>query len=143
MLRKLILLCFFVNGVFSLKVVENEVCTGEAKDCLKKTSKERYEDLRRNLADIRISCGDLCDTNLTGTPGKYFDVIKKDFSCEALFRNELIDKPSEFPSPPQKIPKYLKTDFTYNGRITFKVRFDKVVCCFTFNKLILLLGRIL
>ena len=124
MLFNLTLLWCFVNAVLSIKIEENKVCNEGSEKCTKskaRTAKEKYENLRQDLADIRISCGDLCDTNLTGSHGKYFDVIEKEFSCEAIFRNELIDKPSEFASPPQRIPKYLKTDFTYNGRVEFMV----------------------
>ncbi len=40
---------------------------------------------------------------------------QKKFISRALFENKDIDASSEFPSPPARIPKYLKNDFLYNG----------------------------
>ena len=52
--------------------------------------------------------------------GKYYNFIEKAVDCKALFENDLGDLPSEFPSPPRKFPKYLREDFTYNGRLEYK-----------------------
>ncbi len=56
----------------------------------------------------------MCDTTKTGPPGKFFDAIEKSVDCNALFENhEAIDAPSKFPTPPAKMPKHLREEFTY------------------------------
>lgn len=36
-------------------------------------------------------CGDVCRTNMTGRPGKYFDIIEKRVDCMGLMTNAAID----------------------------------------------------
>ena len=105
--------------------INNEVCEKGEEDCnaepqKKPSSRELHNELKETLKGIRKSCGDLCSTDIKGTEGKYYDVIKKDFDCDALFENLDIDRPSKFYSPPAKIPKHLLADFTYGGRVDVK-----------------------
>ena len=38
---------------------------------------------------------------------KFYEEIRKEINCSALFSNENIDAPSEFADPPREIPTYL------------------------------------
>ncbi len=45
-------------------------------DCKPKLSnKEMYANLKKYLASIKESCGQVCDTSMTGEQGKYYQVI--------------------------------------------------------------------
>lgn len=112
--------------------LEDQACLPKAKI----PSKQVYENLRKKIESIKISCGEvsgfwtiqmiviadrhnhlgtidskftfqICDTSLEGIPGKYYNVIKKAVDCKSLFTNPDIDAEGEFPNPPTKIPKYL------------------------------------
>jgi len=63
--------------------------------------------LRQRLKGIKESCGQICDTNVEGTEGKYYKFFEKQVNCDALFSNPDIDAEGEFVHPPAKIPKYL------------------------------------
>ena len=81
-----------------------------------------WQRLRERLASIKASCGQLCDLDLevTGVPTEHYNYIHKDVVCRALFQNEHIDAPSEFPAPPAKIPHYmrdLQDEFLYHGKV--------------------------
>ena len=80
-------------------------------------NRQAYENLKLNLKSIQQDCGEICNTNITGVPGKFFEGIKKETNCEALYSNPYIDEPSEFKIPPEFIPKWLKSHFTYNGKV--------------------------
>ena len=66
-----------------------------------------YANLKRRIESIRMSCGQVCQTNMKGEPGKYYQAIRKEVDCKALFTNTDLDAASEFQFPPKKIPKYL------------------------------------
>ena len=83
----------------------------------KLTNKEIYANLKKSLESIKNSCGEICDQTIKGKPGAFFDHIKKNVDCEALFRNPDIDISSDFPHPPQRIPKWLMPDYAYGGRV--------------------------
>ena len=83
----------------------------------KLTNKEIYANLKKSLQSIKNSCGEICDQTIEGKPGAFFDHIKKNVDCEALFRNADIDISSDFPHPPQRIPKWLLPDYNYGGRV--------------------------
>ena len=82
-------------------------------------NKEKYENLKKSLLSIKDSCGNVCDqihfdhNNNT----EYFNRIEKKIDCDALFRNSDIDASSEFQYPPQKIPKWLLSEYNYGGRV--------------------------
>lgn len=87
-------------------------------DCgTKLSSKEIYANLKESLASVRKSCGQLCDASVTGSPGKYFDQLTKAVDCKALFENENVDNASQFSAPPMRIPKWLYSDYNYDGRV--------------------------
>jgi len=83
---------------------ENEIVVDEKP---KLSSKEIYKNLKNKIQSVKESCGQVCDTTIHGEQGKYFEVLKKDINCEALFTNPDIDAEAEFEFPPKKIPKYL------------------------------------
>ena len=74
-------------------IIQNSLC-----------SKEKYSNLKRTISSIKKSCGQVCDQSITGKPGKFFDEIRKDVNCQALFNNSDFDKLSEFETPLMKIP---------------------------------------
>ena len=76
-----------------------------------------YDQLRKSIASIQNSCGEICDHSISGQPGKYFDFIQKKVNCNDLFSNPFIDDPLQFESPPMKLPKWLREDFSYTGRV--------------------------
>ena len=76
-----------------------------------------YENLKKTVASVRKSCGEICDQSITGKPGKYFDEIQKKVDCDALFSNPDIDDPSQFHDPPKRIPKWLVEEYSYTGRV--------------------------
>lgn len=98
--------------------VDAEVIAGTAHEVRK-----QYDVLKAAIESMRHSCGELCDTARTGRPSKYFNFVDATVDCEQIFANEHVDRPSEFRSPPQRIPKYLRNDFTYNGSATLENNF--------------------
>ncbi|CAC5416719.1 unnamed protein product [Mytilus coruscus] len=66
---------------------------------------------------IRMDCGKLCETNAKGVPGPYFDQITVPTDCQALFKNEHIDRGHGLSNAPKTIPKDLRMDFTMNNRL--------------------------
>ena len=95
-------------------IAENGVCKQDM------TNKEAYNVAKQNLVEIRKSCGEICETDIEierSTGGKFYKSLKKRFDCEALWSNPLIDEPSRFCSPPSIVPKWLKPQLTYNGRV--------------------------
>ena len=97
---------------FLLKIIylqENVVSQDEKKPDKKPklTNKEIYANLKKQLASIKQSCGEVCNTSIKGIDGKYYKFIEKEVNCEALFSNPDIDAEAEFQRPPSKIPKYL------------------------------------
>ena len=118
------LLTVIITRTDSETANDNEVCnaTDEA-DCAKpkqKSSLEIHQELQETLKGIKESCGELCNTNIKGVKGKYYNFIKKEVNCDALFENQDIDRPSQFYSPPARIPKSLQPYFTYDGRVQIK-----------------------
>ena len=83
----------------------------------KRTSREIYDKLKITIESIRKSCGQVCDTSKTGTPGKYFNKIEKTIDCDALFANPDIDAPGDFHDAPRKPPKWLAPEYTYGGQV--------------------------
>ena len=82
------------------------------------TNEEEFENLKKSLLSIKDSCGNVCDqSNLCHSNAEYFDPIEKKIDCDALFRNLDFDTSSEFQYPPQKIPKWLLSEYNYGGRV--------------------------
>ncbi|CAG2219486.1 unnamed protein product [Mytilus edulis] len=70
-----------------------------------------------SVESIRKDCGKLCETNAKGVPGPYFDQITVPIDCQALFKNEHIDRGHGLSNAPKTIPKHLHMDFTMNKRL--------------------------
>ena len=111
-----------MSTVLFLTLILITVTKSRANDCF--TNKEAYQINYQNVDSIRDSCGEICDTDLEIERGseaaKFYRALKKNFDCEAVWTNPLIDEPSRFCEPPKKIPKRLMPHFTYNGRIGVK-----------------------
>ena len=108
-----------INQYLDSGPAKRENVNFEEEDGKKKLSNaEIYANLKESLASIRKSCGQLCDVSMTsGTQGKYFDQLTKEVDCKALFENENIDNVGQFKEPPMRIPKWLYSDYDYNGRV--------------------------
>ncbi len=50
-----------------------------------KSTKELWESVKDRLVRVRESCGELCDLDKKGKPGKFFDYIEKDIDCRYHF----------------------------------------------------------
>ena len=83
----------------------------------KLSNKEAYAELKKTIASVRKSCGEVCDQTITGKPGKYFDEITKNIDCPGLFSDVGMDLPTQFESAPSRIPKWLRDDFGYHGKV--------------------------
>ena len=83
----------------------------------KLTNKEIYENLKKSLKAIKESCGEICDQTITGEPGEYFDHIKKNVNCQAIFSDPNVDRVSEFEFPPHRIPKWLVPEYNFGGKV--------------------------
>ena len=99
----------------------------------KLSNKEIYENLKKRIKSVKESCGQVCDTTIQGEPGKYYQALKKEVNCEALFTNPDLDAEGEFQFPPKKIPKYLWVlklrNFYLRLRLTLKTFFS-TICSF-------------
>ncbi|CAC5382488.1 HMCN [Mytilus coruscus] len=77
----------------------------------------------KNVADNNkkeLNCGQLCNTSRKGSPGPYFDHINADIDCQAIFKNEYVDRGHDLPHAPKAIPKNLLIEYTMNNRIPVK-----------------------
>ena len=100
---------------FTFLMENNDVMALDHKSKL--SNKEIYENLKTSLKSIKESCGEICDQSITGKPNVYFQEIKKNVDCLALFKNSDIDNVSQFESPPMRIPKWLVPEYNYGGRV--------------------------
>ena len=55
---------------------------------------QKMPTIYRNLLFLKEDCGEVCDTsdNFVKKPGKYFDVIKKEFECDFLLESSSMDQ---------------------------------------------------
>ena len=70
------------------------------------------------LASIRNACGELCNTTRKASSGPFFDYVTANINCNALLKNEYIDRQHGLPHAPKHIPTELKDEFTMNNRLT-------------------------
>ena len=92
----------------------------------------------RNIILLKEDCGEVCDTsdNFKKEPGKYFDIIKKEFECDILLTSPTMNPPllidEQMPvkennrSRPPKIfdiPKEISVLYTFEKRVPFYYRF--------------------
>jgi hypothetical protein len=80
-------------------------------------SKFHEKAIRLSVADILSHCGEVCNTRVTGKPGKFYDVIEKDVDCKQLFKSPDLYEDPVYDEPPRGIPKFLVSDFSYDGRV--------------------------
>ena len=92
----------------------------ETESVKKLTDNVVYDNLKKTIASVKKSCGEICDQSIKGEPGKYFDSIKKKVNCDDLFNNPDIDDPSQFKKPPMKIPDWLLNDYSYSGKVAIE-----------------------
>ena len=83
--------------------------------------------LRRKLQEIKLDCGEICDTNMAPTSkGKYYDFIEKKVDCVTLFESKALDQTlmedtlegDEY-TPPKfcELSGFLRNQFTYNQKV--------------------------
>jgi len=79
------------------------------------------------IDSILESCGELCDTTRTGTPGIYFDHIRASINCKALFDNYFIDSSHNHVHAPRHIPNELWNYYTMDNRLkVYRYYFDDI-----------------
>lgn len=74
-----------------------------------------YNETHRSL--MLEGCGEICDTTITGTMGKFFNTVHKRVDCMALYANEENDAAARMWPPPREIPESMKQDYTLNGTL--------------------------
>merc|ERR1712223_1257469 len=59
-----------------------------------------YKDLRKSLYKLQYACGNICDTSIksekdihTVLKGKYFSEISKQYHCDDMFADDMVDPP--------------------------------------------------
>ena len=75
------------------------------------------------MEEIKEKCGPVFDTDLdSDIDGKYYNQLWKNIDCEAMFKHYIFDKPSMFSRPiaENDLPKSVKDDFTYQGKLQMK-----------------------
>jgi hypothetical protein len=79
------------------------------------------------IDSILKSCGELCDTKRTGSPGIYFDHMQASINCNALFNNSFIDSSHKLVHAPKHIPNELWNYYTMDNRLkVYKYYFDDI-----------------
>jgi hypothetical protein len=108
---------FLATWLLNSFVFTNLAVASSSEKSSKISNKEAYAELKKTIASVRKSCGEVCDQTITGKPGKYFDEITKNIDCPGLFSEVGMDLPSQFESAPARIPKWLSDDFGYHGKV--------------------------
>ena len=114
MQRKIV--CFLATWLLNSFFFTN-LAIASSSELSKLPNKEAYAELKKTIASVRKSCGEVCDQTITGKPGKYFDEITKNIDCPGLFSEVGMDLSSQFESAPARIPKWLRDDFGYHGKV--------------------------
>lgn len=70
------------------------------------------------LHDLLQGCNEVCNTSIAGSPGKYFNEVKKKVDCIGLFGNLQSDAPATTWPPPKVIPDALKNAYVMGGAVT-------------------------
>lgn len=90
--------------------------TPELKSDMKPQSNENGLTLK--IPSVFDGCGQICQNEVVGQPSKFFEFIKKDFDCEALWMNTVIDQTrTGSPTPLSEIPIDMLANFTYNHKV--------------------------
>ncbi|VDI05928.1 saposin [Mytilus galloprovincialis] len=73
--------------------------------------------LSYELNSVLQACGQLCNTSRKGLPGPYFDHILAPIDCNAILKNEYVDRGHGLPLAPATIPIELMNEYSMNNRI--------------------------
>jgi hypothetical protein len=73
-----------------------------------------------SLDSILESCGEICHTNISGTPGKFFEALVKKVDCMAILTNPALDASMLEKEPPSQIPPHLLNAYTYDGKVAVR-----------------------
>ena len=82
-----------------------------------------YDSLNPIVEEIKEKCGQVCDTDIgSDIDGKYYDQLWKNIDCKAMFKHSIFDRLSMFSKPiaEYNLPKSLKDEFTYQGKLQMK-----------------------
>ena len=92
---------YFLSPPFAFVLVlsethEKSLCHQEAEDVSLQSNvgdnTASFIQLKKNLKEIKVTCGNVCKTNDVGVPAKYYNAIWKDFKCQDLFSNDVFDR---------------------------------------------------
>lgn len=75
-------------------------------------------DFENSKPSALAGCGQICRTDIPGTPSKFFDFIRKDVECKNIWSNPEIDQ--ERDGPPlalSDLPADMAANFTYDSRL--------------------------
>lgn len=124
---------YYIYFLFLWPFVIRTVYSIEKSCVVKKTHQETHSEIKASIESIRRSCGDVCNTTMTGTPGKHHPFIAKKIDCQELFSNPDIDAPGNFDwtnfplafkqnpdikgKVPDHLPAYLVKEFSYNRKV--------------------------
>ena len=78
---------------------------------------EKDTSVINNSTDVLDGCGQICQTDMVGTPSLFFDFIKKDVHCQAIWINSEIDQSRD--GPPVHLSDLSEetiSNFTYNHK---------------------------
>jgi hypothetical protein len=73
-----------------------------------------------SLDSILENCGEICHTNISGTPGKFFEALVKKVDCMAILTNPALDASMLEKEPPSQIPPHLLNAYTYDGKVAVR-----------------------
>ena len=84
-----------------------------------------YKYLEKNTISLKNQCGDLCEMNKFTlvkriSSENLFDHIEKNINCEGIWNEAMFGDAVRFEYPPQKLPKYLQSFFSYDGLVDIK-----------------------
>ena len=100
---------------------------------VKQTDQTENEAIKQKIEELRLFCGELCNTYDSLVPKaadqyeksnldiaksvKYIDQIRKKVECDVIWTNHTMNEPSKQCFPPRSISNFLESYFTYNGNI--------------------------
>ena len=97
-----------------------------------------YDSLNPIVEEIKEKCGQVCDTDIgSDIDGKYYDQLWKNIDCKAMFKYSILDRLSMFSKPiaEYNLPKSLKDEFTYQGKLQIKSMYaDNSKCMYNIFK---------
>ena len=100
------------DGIQWLEDFQNQLQEVAHNSRLDRVPELKQEGHHFNLNLIKKSCGEVCDTNITGIPSEPYDIIQKNIQCKALFENPVLDAASQYDEPPQGNIDWVHTTFS-------------------------------